>query len=128
MQIDHPQPRVGGFISRGKAYGQGERVEPRTAARPGSMPAGFHLTPRNSNSPRAVAARLTRQCQSAVAIGLKSSVKRSYCLPLRVRMIDETLPKRRKLNRCCGCYVWQRSLRKRTPSPRGEEGWGEGVR
>ncbi|MGB3744664.1 MAG: hypothetical protein WBD11_09095, partial [Xanthobacteraceae bacterium] len=42
------------------------------AARPGSRPAGFHLTPRKS---QAVAARLPRPCHGPVAISLKSLVK-----------------------------------------------------
>ncbi len=95
MQVDDAQALVGRFVGGGKAHGQGEGVEPHggahrvcamglsptLAARPGSEPAGFHSTPRKTrHSRRAVAARLPQQCQSAVAMGLTTLVKRSYLL------------------------------------------------
>ena len=101
MQIDDAPALVGRFIGGFETHGQRERVEPQCAARPGSDPAGFHLTPRKLGSHRAVAARLPRQCQSAVAIGLKTLVKRSYRTHRTRRMIDEPLPRRGAIRRAC---------------------------
>ena len=74
MQIDDAQALVGRFVRGFETHGQGERVEPQWgphracamgypgAARPGSDPAGFHLTPRITRLPpgccRPVAARM----------------------------------------------------------------------
>ena len=76
MKINDAQMLVGGRVSDCETHGQGERVEPRRAARPGSEPAGFHLTP--STEARAVAARLSPECPIAVAIGLTTLVNRRY--------------------------------------------------
>ena len=78
VKIDDAPALAGRFIGRFETHRQREGVEPRSAARPGSDPADFHLTPRKLGSRRAVAARLPRQCQSAVAFSLKSLVKSSY--------------------------------------------------
>jgi hypothetical protein len=48
VKIHNPPALVGRFIGGLKAHRQRERVEPRCAARPGSDPAGFHLTPRKT--------------------------------------------------------------------------------
>ena len=62
MKVDDAQMLVGGRVSDCETHGQGERVEPRCAARPGSEPAGFHLTPRKLKLPagcgRPVVARM----------------------------------------------------------------------
>ena len=79
MKIDDAPALVGRFIGGLEAHGQERKGRAADrAARPGSDPAGFHLTPRKTRSRRAVAARLPRQCQSAVAIRLKSLVNGSY--------------------------------------------------
>jgi hypothetical protein len=78
MKIDDAPVRVGRVVGGFETHGQREWVEPQRAARPGSDPAGFHLTPRKLGSRRAVAARLPRQCQSAVVIGLRTLVKSPY--------------------------------------------------
>ena len=51
VQIDNAPALIGRFVGGFKTHGQGEGVEPRAAARPGSEPAGFHLTPRNFRLP-----------------------------------------------------------------------------
>jgi hypothetical protein len=47
-QIDYSPAFIGRFIGRFKTHRQREGVEPHRAARPGSCPAGFHLTPRKT--------------------------------------------------------------------------------
>ena len=66
--------RIGGLKRTGKEKGSSRDVR----LDPAGDPAGFHLTPRKLGPRRAVAARLPRQCQMAVAIRLKSLVKGSY--------------------------------------------------
>jgi hypothetical protein len=78
MEIDDAPVLVGRVIGGFETHGQRERVEPQRAARPGSDPAGFHLTPRKLGSRRAVAARFPQQCHGAVAISLKTLVNRVY--------------------------------------------------
>jgi hypothetical protein len=51
MKINDTQMLVSGRVSDCETHGQGERVEPRRAARPGSEPAGFHLTPSKTEAP-----------------------------------------------------------------------------
>ena len=51
MQIDDAPALIGRFICGFKTHGQREGVEPQRAARPGSEPAGFHLTPRKTRLP-----------------------------------------------------------------------------
>ena len=78
------KPSSAASLAVAKRAGSEERVEPPRArsractlrpgaARPGSGPAGSHLTPRNSR--RAVAARFPQLCHWGVAISLKSLVK-----------------------------------------------------
>jgi hypothetical protein len=80
VKIDDTPAFVGRLIGGLKAHRQRERVEPpRYAARPGSDPADFHFdASKKLNSRQAVAARLTRECQSGVAIRLKTLVKGWY--------------------------------------------------
>ena len=72
MQVDDAQLLVGRLVGGLETHRQREGVEPQRAARPGSNPAGFHLTPRKLGSRRAVAARLPRECQSAGRNRLKN--------------------------------------------------------
>ena len=51
VQIDDAQTFVGGLVGGFETHGQREGVEPQRAARPGSDPADFHLTPRKLSSP-----------------------------------------------------------------------------
>jgi hypothetical protein len=78
MKIDDAPVLVGRVVGGFETHGQREWVEPQRAARPGSDPAGFHLTPRKLGSRRAVAARFPRQCHGAVAISLKTLVNCAY--------------------------------------------------
>ena len=98
MQIDDAPAFVGRLVGGFETHGQGEGVEPRTAARPGSDPAGFHLTPRNSSSPRTVAARLCREnARARSSIGLRTLVKQVVSRPPMPGMIDERLPTARQM-------------------------------
>ena len=50
-EIDNAPAPVGRFVGGFETHGQGEGVEPHAAARPGSEPADFHLTPRKLSAP-----------------------------------------------------------------------------
>ena len=50
-EIDDAPAPVGRFVGGFETHGQGEGVEPHAAARPGSEPADFHLTPRKLSAP-----------------------------------------------------------------------------
>jgi len=83
MQIDDT-PMFVGFRIRGfETHWQGERVEPRCAARPGSEPAGFHFDASKLKLPAGCCRPLSRECPTAVAIGLTTLVNRRYSLPER---------------------------------------------